>query len=96
MVLLKKWFTLYSFEEVLRLDLKSSIVLYRVFKEKLGLRKKEITLDIDTLNALFGLKKTSTWDLRRKYLEPAVKELNEKISLRVEMRPIRRGRGEKS
>ncbi|HIC09310.1 MAG TPA: RepB family plasmid replication initiator protein, partial [Aquificales bacterium] len=95
LVLLKKWFTLYNFEEVLSLDLKPSIVLYRLFREKLGLKKQKVFISKEDLIGLLGLKKVDVRDLRRKYLEPAVKELNEKTSLRVEMKPIRRGRGGK-
>ena len=95
LVLLKKWFTIYNFEEVLNLDLKASIVLYRIFKEKLGLKRNEFELSKEELLELLDLKKITGQDLRRDYIEPAVKEINEKTRLKVEAEPVRRGRGGK-
>ena len=95
LVLLKKWFTIHNFEEVLFLERKPSIVLYRLFKEKLGLKRSEFELDIQNLADLFDLKKIDVRNLRRKYIEPAVKEINEKTRLKVEAEPVRRGRGGK-
>jgi len=93
LVLLKKWFTIYNFEEVLKLDLKASIVLYRIFKEKLGLKRNEFELSREEIIELLNLKKIGANDLARKYIEPAVKEINEKTRLKVEVEQIRRGRG---
>ena len=93
LVLLKKWFTIYNFEEVLKLDLKASIVLYRLFKEKLGLKRDEFELSKEELLELLDLKKVSGKDLARKYVEPAIKEINGKTRLKVEVEQIRRGRG---
>jgi len=95
LVLLKKWFTIYNFEEILNLDLKASIVLYRIFKEKLGLKQQEFKLSKEALIELLDLKKISGKDLRRDYIEPAINEINEKTSLRVSFQPIKRGRGGK-
>jgi len=95
LVLLKKWFTIYNFEEVLNLDLKASIVLYRLFKEKLGLKKNEFELSKEELIGLFNLEKIDIRDLKRQYIEPAIKEINEKTRLKVEVEPVRRGRGGK-
>jgi len=95
LVLLKKWFTIYNFEEVLKLDLKASIVLYRLFKEKLGLKKNEFELSKEELIGLFNLEKINIRDLKRQYIEPAIKEINEKTRLKVEAEPVRRGRGGK-
>ena len=95
LVLLKKWFTIYNFEEVLTLTLKVSIVLYRLFKEKLGLKQHEFEIKADDLKELLDLKKVRVRDLREKYIEPAVKEINEKTRLKVEAEPVRRGRGGK-
>ena len=93
---LKKRFTLYDFEEVLKLNSRSSIIMYRLLKEKLGLKFNSFQLTLEEIRHLFDLnEKTQASDIRNKYLEPAVKELNEKTSLRVEMKPIRRGRGGK-
>ena len=93
LVLLKKWFTIYNFEEILNLDLKASIVLYRIFREKLGLKRNEFELSRENLLELLDLKKVTGQDLARKYIEPAVKEINEKTRLKVEVEQIRRGRG---
>ena len=93
LVLLKKWFTIYNFEEILNLDLKASIVLYRIFKEKLGLKRNEFELSKEELIELLDLKKIEGRDLARKYIDPAVKEINEKTRLKVEVEQIRRGRG---
>ncbi|WP_297465510.1 replication initiation protein, partial [Thermococcus sp.] len=93
LVLLKKWFTIYNFEEILNLDLKASIVLYRIFKEKLSLKRNDFELSKEALIELLDLKKVSGKDLARKYIEPAVKEINEKTHLKVEVEQIRRGRG---
>ena len=95
LVLLKKWFTIYNFEEILNLDLKASIVLYRLFKEKLGLKKNEFELSKEELIGLFNLEKINIRDLKRQYIEPAIKEINEKTRLKVEAEPVRRGRGGK-
>jgi len=95
LVLLKKWFTIYNFEEVLNLDLKASIVLYRVFKEKLGLKQQEFEISKEDLINLLSLKDTDSRNLRRQYIEPAIKEINEKTRLKVEAEPVRRGRGGK-
>ena len=93
LVLLKKWFTIYNFEEVLKLNLKASIVLYRLFKEKLGLKRNEFELSKEELLELLNLKDKDSRNLRRDYIEPAVKEINEKTRLKVEVEQIRRGRG---
>ena len=95
LVLLKKWFTVFNFEEVLNLELKASIVFYRIFKEKLGLKRNEFELSKEELLELLDLKNLTSWDLRRDYIEPAVKEINEKTRLKVEAEPVRRGRGGK-
>jgi len=93
---LKKRFTLYDFEEVLKLNSRSSIIMYRLLKEKLGLKFNSFQLTLEEIRHLFDLnEKTQASDIKNKYLDPAVKEINEKTSLRVEMRPIRRGRGGK-
>jgi len=95
LVLLKKWFTIYNFEEILNLDLKASIVLYRIFREKLGLKQQEFEINTSTLIDILDLKKIQPKILRRDYIEPAVKEINEKTRLKVEAEPVRRGRGGK-
>ena len=98
---LKKRFTLYDFEEVLKLQSRYSIILYRLFKEQLGLKRSYLKLNAEEVIRIFDLEeklKKGTLqirDLKNKYVLPAVDEINEKTSLRVEMKPIRRGRGGK-
>jgi len=94
LVSLKKWFTLYRFDEILSLKSKNSIILYRIVKEKLGLKQKSFTLSPEEIKLIFNLKKEiKVWDIRRKILKPAVEEINEKTSLKIEFEPIRKGRG---
>ena len=98
---LKKRFTLYEFEEVLKLKSRYAIILYRFFKEQLGVKRNNFRLSTEEVALLFNLEKSlkegklQTRDLKNKYVEPAVKEINEKTRLKVEIEPIRRGRGGK-
>jgi len=93
---LKKRFTLYDFEEVLKLNSRYSIIMYRLLKEKFGLKINDFRLDLEEIRNILDLtSKIQASDIRNKYLLPAIKELNEKTSLKVEMTPIRRGRGGK-
>ncbi len=98
---LKKRFTLYEFEEVLKLKSRYAIILYRFFKEQLGVNRNEFSLSTEEVALLFNLEKNlkagklQTRDLKNKYIKPAVKEINEKTRLKVEFEAVRRGRGGK-
>lgn len=98
---LKKRFTLYEFEEVLKLQSRYAIILYRFFREQLGLKRNRFHLMAEEVALLFNLEKKikagklQTRDLKNKYVGLATNEINEKTNLKAEVKPIRRGRGGK-
>ena len=94
LLVLKKWFTLHSLDDIFELKSKYSIILYRLCREKLAFGGT-FTISVEDLKHIFDLKKTKVKDLTRKFVKPAVEEINEKTSLRISFEPIRRGKGGK-
>jgi len=90
----KKWFTTYRLEEIARLRQKNALILYRLVREKLGLKQKKFRLEVEEVKRLFSTKLKSS-DIRSKVLKPAVEEVNRKTALKVEVKPIRAGKGGK-
>ena len=92
---IKKWFTLLNIEEFLSLNSINSQILYRFLKRKLGVGQREFILKIELLNAVFNTKYKRFSDFKKKVLNSAIKEVNEKTSLFVEIEGIRKGKGGK-
>ncbi len=94
LLVLKKWFTLHNLDEIFVLNSRYSIILYRLCKEKNAFGET-FTISTEELKGIFNTEKIATGDFIRRVLKPAVEELNEKTSLKVSYKPIRRGRGGK-
>ena len=92
---LKKWYTTYDFLDIVKLNSKHSIVLYRLIKEKLGLKQNPFSLSIEELNRLFGVNYKSWKSLRENVVDPAVEQINKNTKYRIGYRTIRKGRGGK-
>ena len=90
----KKWFTIYKLNEIIELRSRTALILYRLFRKQLGLQKKTFRLSAEELKEILD-SSIETKDLRSKLIEPAIKEINSKTTLIVEVKPIRRGRGGK-
>jgi hypothetical protein len=96
-LLLRKWFTTYSFIEVVRLNSRYSIILYRLAREKLGLKQNKFFLPIKEVKRIFGLSnKIRAGVISRDVLKPAVGEINSKTSLKISVKTVRAGRGGKA
>lgn len=93
---IKKWFTLLDVEEFLALNSINSQLLYRFLKRKLGIKQDEFTLNLETLNRIFNTKYKHISDFKKYVLKPALEEINQKTSLSVEIKDIRRGLGGKT
>ena len=90
----KKWFTTYNLPEILELKSRTALILYRLFRKHLGLKLKQFKISIEKLKQVLNTP-IKNKDFQSKLLIPAIKEINEKTSLKVEIEPIRRGRGGK-
>ena len=90
----KKWYSTYRLSEVLRLKSRFSLILYRLFREKLGLKINTFQVEIERLKELLGVK-LRNFQIFSKILKPAIEEINQKTSLKVKIKPIRKGRGGK-
>ena len=86
---LKKNFTTYQIENILNLKSKYAFRLYEFLK---SFHQEKVTVYIQKLRDLFGVKYPKPNDLIRYTIEPAVKELNEKTDLYVTFEAIRTGR----
>jgi hypothetical protein len=96
-LILQKWFTTYSFNEVVRLNSRHSIILYRLVREKLGLKQNRFYLPLSEARRIFNVSsKTQAGVLVRDILKPAIEEINNKTSLRISVKTIRTGRGGKT
>ena len=92
---IKKWFTLLKPEEVLRLRSVNSQILYRIARRYLGVGKKTLTFNLETLNFLFNTRYKRLSDFKKRVLNPAVEEINRKTSLSLTLKPVFKGRGGK-
>jgi plasmid replication initiation protein len=95
---LKKYYTIYDFENVLKLERKYSRILYRLFKEKYNLGKTVFRIGLGELMNILDAsdKNYRVFVFNYKVLKPAIEEINQKTNLRVEYRTIRKGRGGKT
>ncbi len=92
---LKKRYTTYDFLDILRLHSKHSIILYRLVKEKIGLKRNPFTVSVEKLNKIFGVNYKSWKPLRENVIDPAIKDLNENTRYRVSYQVVRKGKGGK-
>ena len=92
---LKRWYTTYDFLDLLKLSSKHSVVLYRLIKEKLGLKQNPFVLTVEDLNKIFGVKYKSWKPLRENVIDPAVKDVTKNTRYKIEYETIRKGKGGK-
>ena len=95
---LKKRYTLYDFETILKLKSKYSRILYRLLKEKLGLKQTNFKISVEELQNILNTKKAYRNYIHlfnSKILQPAIKEINEKTDIKVGVEAIRQSRGGK-
>ena len=74
---------------------KYALSLYEALAARINLRKTTETVEVDRLRQWLGVAhgKLKRWqDLRRKALEPAVREVNAYSPIAVEAEPVKRGR----
>ncbi|HIC08431.1 MAG TPA: RepB family plasmid replication initiator protein [Aquificales bacterium] len=90
----KKWFTTYHLDEIIELESRYSLILYRIARENLGLKREEFTIPLEELKWRFDTRLKGN-EIKAKILNPAIEEINKKTSVRIEVEPIRRGRGGK-
>ena len=90
----KKWYSTYRLEELLKLSSRYSLILYRIFREKLGLNIHTFRIGIEELKALLNVN-LRNFQVNSKILKPSIKEINENTTLRVHHKPIRQYRGGK-
>lgn len=89
---LKEFFTTYQLRNILELTCKYSIRLYEIFKSN----EYRQTLKMELIE-LFNILKLSKayseyFDLKKRILEPAKKELSEKTDIEFDYKPIKTGR----
>jgi hypothetical protein len=95
---LRNLFTVYELNEFLRLEGRYSKILFRLFKEWLGKgggREVKFKAGVEEIGELVGRGEMKSHVLNRKVVATAVREINGKTSLSVEVEPIRRGLGGK-
>lgn len=95
---LQSYFTKYELGHILRFKGQYTIRFFEFRKSFLGRNKPEVTLDMDALREMLGLRKTEYQvfsNFRIRVLEPARQELLEKIGQSFTWEPIRQGRGGK-
>jgi plasmid replication initiation protein len=95
---LQSYFTKYELGHILRFKGQYTIRFFEFRKSFLGRNKPEVTLDMDALREMLGLRKTEYQvfsNFRIRVLEPAHQELLEKIGQSFTWEPIRQGRGGK-
>jgi len=92
---LKAWYTTYDFLEILNLHSKHSIILYRLIKEKLGLRKNPFTIPFEELQKIFDVNYKTWANFKTFVIKPAVEDVNQNTRYVVEFKTIRRGKGGK-
>lgn len=95
---LQSYFTKYELSHVLRFKGQYTIRFFEFRKSFLGRNKKIIVFPLEELREIFGLQKDEYKDFdnfRRRVLEPARRELLEKMSESFTWESIRRGRGAK-
>jgi len=90
---LSEKFTSYQLYNILALKSAYSIMLYEFFKSYAY--RQKITVSIDDLRKYLGIEETKYKEykqFRRGVLERSIKEIEEYTDIRVELRPIRKGR----
>jgi len=92
---LKKRYTTYDFLDIINLSSKHSIVLYRLIKEKLGLKQNPFVVSIEELNKIFEVNYKSWKPIRENIIDPAIKDINENTRYKIRYQTIRRGKGGK-
>jgi len=89
---LKTRYTTYDFLQILELSSKYSVILYRLIKEKWGLRRQEFVLTFDELQKIMDTSFKRWTDFNRKVLKPAVEEVSKKTKFTVEYKPLKTGK----
>lgn len=92
LTMLNKEFTSYQLRQIGRLSSFYAIRLYELMAQFLKLKQRECTLQ--QLREMFdlGTKYTNVKDLRKRVLDPAIKEVNAHTDLSVTAEPRRKGR----
>ena len=92
LTMLNKEFTSYQLKQIGNLSSFYSIRLYELMSQFLKLGQRECTLI--QLRQMFDLgeKYKDVKDMRRRVLDPALKDINSSTDLNVESKPIRQGR----
>jgi hypothetical protein len=89
---LKTRYTTYDFLQILELSSKYSVILFRIIKEKLGLRQTTFVLTFGELQKLMDTSFKRWVDFNRKVLKPAVEEINTKTKYTVEYKTLKEGK----
>jgi len=92
---LKAWYTTYDFLDILNLHSKHSIVLYRLVKEKLGLKKNPFIIPLEELQKIFDVDYKSWANFKTFVLKPAIEDINTNTRFQIEFKTIRKGKGGK-
>jgi len=92
---LKAWYTTYDFLDILNLKFKHSIVLYRLIKEKLGLKQNPFIISIEELQKIFNVDYKTWSNLKTFVIKPAINDINKHTKYEVSIKTIRKGRGGK-
>ena len=89
---LKSRYTTYDFIQILELTSKYSVILFRLIKERIGLKQSTFKISIEDLQKYMDTSFKRWVDFNRKVLKPAVKEINEKTKYTLEYIPLKSGR----
>lgn len=98
---LSREFLQYRLEMALPLDGKYTVALYEFFKSKLGANRNtyDFNINVDEFRFFLGIENLKTYQnfaqMKRKILEPALAEIEEKTDIFVQWVPVKTGRGGK-
>jgi plasmid replication initiation protein len=89
---LKTRYTTYDFIQILELSSKYSVVLFRLIKERIGLKQTNFIISFEDLQKLMDTSFKRWVDFNRKVLKPAILEINEKTKYSLEYTTVKSGR----
>ena len=92
LIQLRSRYTKYRLAEILKLKSKASIRLFEICQSQLY--RSEFIIEIDLLKKLLDIsgKYEDYRDLRKRILEPSVREINDLTCLNIEYEPIKNGK----
>ena len=89
---LKTRYTTYDFIQILELSSKYSVILFRLIKERIGLKQNTFTVSFEDLQKFMDTSFKRWVDFNRKVLKPAAEEINKKTKYNLEYTTVKSGR----